>query len=509
MKEKDKRLGLGKRIVSFLLMIVICASCGITSFAANYESEPNNSIGKANNISVNTTYYASGEYVGGTYDDYYKFSTSSDGYIQIQASKEYGKTYLEIEIYKYDGTDTTKLLYESVSTYSETGTTSKLGLPKGTYYLNISYSGDYNFKVNFTASKYWEKETNNNIKQANNISINTNYYASGEYVGGTYDDYYKFSTSSDGYIKIQASKEYGKTYLEIEIYKYDGTDTTKLLYESVSTDSETGTTKKLGLPKGTYYLNISYSCGDYNFKVLFGTSGGSEKTTKTTTTKTKTTTTTTTKPAAPESPAAITEKTPDRIDNNDNGGGVINENKQVFEPSTYATVPDIPEDDIENDTIEDDDYTYVIIDYTVIITDYHGDSDVAVVPTEADTPEGRYDVTGIGDNAFSNSKARTIQVPSSITSFGTNAFGEDDGTERVIVCEEGSPAAAYCEEYGIPCEFTNSTVSDAEPSDNSPTKNDKIILAVLGGLLILAVAAVLIVFIVKKDKNNRIDGENQ
>ena len=93
------------------------------------------------------------------------------------------------------------------------------------------------------------------------------------------------------------------------------------------------------------------------------------------------------------------------------------------ESSTYVTVPEIPSDEGDSQTIEDNNYTYIIINYTVIITDYHGDDEVAVVPSETNTPEGRYEVTGIGDNALRNSRAKTIQIPSSVNSFGRNAFG--------------------------------------------------------------------------------------
>ena len=502
MKTEDRKIGLSKKIISFMLMIVICASCCITSFAANYESEPNNSIGKANTISVNTTYYATGDKNSNTDDDYYKFTTSSDGYVQISAEKGYEESSLEMYLYKYDGTDTTLLLNDNVKYHSEKNKTAKIGLAKGTYYLCIDFYGDdYNFIITFTPSNKWEKEFNNNVKTANTISVNTTYYGTGDANSSTDADYYKFSTSSDGYIQINAAKVYEADRLDMYLYKYDGTEQTELLYDSVNYHSETTTTKKIYLSKGTYYLCIDFYGDDYNFQVLFSTSGGEKKTSQKSESKTTTTVKTTTAATAPSKASSPDEKSAAPQESRSES--------VTRESSTYVTVPEIPSDEGDSQTIEDNNYTYIIINYTVIITDYHGDDEVAVVPSETNTPEGRYEVTGIGDNAFRNSRAKTIQIPSSVNSFGRNAFGEDDGTNRVIICEEGSPAAAYCSANGIRCEYTNlQDKSGAFGGSGAETKSNKKIIIIILFALVLAAAVVLIVVIIKKDNKKRASDNN-
>lgn len=121
--------------MAFILIDVIIVSCCITSFAANYESEPNNSISQANTISINTTYYATGDKNSNTDDDYYKFTIDSDGFIPISTTKDYDSGRIYMEIIKYDGSKSSTLLDEQTDYTSELYTTSKLGLSKGTYFL--------------------------------------------------------------------------------------------------------------------------------------------------------------------------------------------------------------------------------------------------------------------------------------------------------------------------------------------------------------------------------------
>ncbi|WP_455931570.1 hypothetical protein, partial [Priestia aryabhattai] len=68
---------------------------------------------------------------------------------------------------------------ESVEGYAVT----QVGLPKGTYYIQIEDSSDaydkpYEIKVGFTASNNYEKEFNNNLTNANTINLNQTYKGS-------------------------------------------------------------------------------------------------------------------------------------------------------------------------------------------------------------------------------------------------------------------------------------------------------------------------------------------
>ncbi len=267
MKKTKKIISL---LLSVLMIITTISALSITSAAAYYESEPNDSRANADSISTNTTVY--GVCNTSNDDDYYKFSLSSQGYITItmnHAQLDYGSWYVHL----YDTNGNKLYSWYFNATYAS-NSTEKIGLSAGTYYVDIEYNYnvagvDYNFKVNYTQSNYWESESNDSRTKADNISVNTTYYG----VSNTSSDgdYYKFSLSSQGYITItmnHAQLDYGSWYVNL----YD-TNGDKLYYWYFDAAYASNSTEKIGLPAGTYYVDIEYNYNvagvDYNFKVNY------------------------------------------------------------------------------------------------------------------------------------------------------------------------------------------------------------------------------------------------
>ena len=265
MKKTRKIISL---LLSILMIITAISALSITSAAAYYESEPNDSISTADSISTNSTVYGvsntSSDY------DYYKFSLSSKGYITItmnHAQLDYGSWYVCL----YDTNGNKLYSWQFNATYAS-NSTEKIGLPAGTYYVDIEYNYnvvgvDYNFKVNYTQSNYWESESNDSRTKADNISVNTTYYG----VSNTSSDYdyYKFSLSSQGYITITMNHDkldYGSWH--VCLYDTNG----KELYSwQFNATYASNSTEKIGLPAGTYYVDIEYGYNvkgvDYSFIV--------------------------------------------------------------------------------------------------------------------------------------------------------------------------------------------------------------------------------------------------
>ena len=267
MKKTRKIISL---LLSILMIITTISALSITSAAAYYESEPNDSISTADSISTNSTVYG----VSNTKSDYdyYKFSLSSQGYITItmnHAQLDYGYW----NVYLYDTNGNKMYQWEFDASYAS-NSTEKIGLPAGTYYADIEYGYnvkgvDYSLKVNYTQTNYWETESNDSRTKADNISVNTTYYG----VSNTKSDYdyCKFSLSSQGYITIAMNHaQLDSGYWNVYLYDTNGN---KMYQWEFDASYASNSTEKIGLPAGTYYADIEYGYNvkgvDYNFKVNY------------------------------------------------------------------------------------------------------------------------------------------------------------------------------------------------------------------------------------------------
>ena len=265
MKKTRKIISL---LLSILMIITTISALSITSAAAYYESEPNDSISTADSISTNSTVYG----VNNTYsdDDYYKFSLSSQGYITITMNHaQLDSGYWTVSLYDVNGN---RMYQWDFNAAYASNSTEKIGLPAGTYYVDIENGSnvkgvDYNFKVNYTQTNYWESESNGSRTKADNISVNTTYYG----VTNTYsdEDYYKFSLSSQGYITITMNHaQLDSGYWNVYLYDTNGN---KLYDWQFNATYASNSTEKIGLPAGTYYVDIENGSNvkgvDYSFIV--------------------------------------------------------------------------------------------------------------------------------------------------------------------------------------------------------------------------------------------------
>ncbi len=260
----------------------IYASTGNYNFTVSFESaganiaEPNNNISQAKKISFNSQ--VKGQIAINDKDDYYKFTLSSAGKIKLSVTS-YMQYYCAV-IYDADGIE---LWYtdfnEWISTTGKRSDTYTLDFEKGTYYLKINgyeyddiyaSTGNYNFTVSFESAGANIAEPNNNISQAKKISFNSQ--VKGQIAINDKDDYYKFTLSSAGKIKLSVTS-YMQYYCAV-IYNADGNE---VWYtddnEWISTTQKRSDTHIIDLAKGTYYLKINgyeyddiyASTGNYNF----------------------------------------------------------------------------------------------------------------------------------------------------------------------------------------------------------------------------------------------------
>jgi hypothetical protein len=197
---------------------------------------------------------------GGVYDqsDYYQFTTTNDGNINLSFLSTEAGHYNTIYLYDIDGTT----LLASASGYGSASLT-ELGLAAGTYYARMyyystsEYSGYTLTNTVITDGIVNDIELNDTPLTALSMSENgsVNGHIGYRINGGTYDqsDYYQFTTTNDGNITIAFSSTEALHYNSIYLYDADGTTSLGSAsgYGGASFTSN-------GLAAGTYYARMYY-----------------------------------------------------------------------------------------------------------------------------------------------------------------------------------------------------------------------------------------------------------
>ena len=261
--------------LSIIMAVILSLSFAITAYAAN-ESEDNNTMDSATSIAVNESVHGS---IGDKNDkDWYRVYVPSDGAVSFQFEHTVlssTNTYWEMYLYQSDGVTPIygKDTYWNIPG-NENKTTAEMGLPAGTYYIQIlPYSSSrydtstYTLRVNHTASNVWETEINNSASTADMISVNTDYY--GSICGKNDGDWYAVTVPQNGYVTFQFSHTVlssTSTYWEMYLYQSDGVTPIygKDTYWNIP-GNENKTTAEIGLPADTYYIQIlPYSSDRYD-----------------------------------------------------------------------------------------------------------------------------------------------------------------------------------------------------------------------------------------------------
>ena len=484
--------GMFKKAVGLALAFIIIAMCAVSALAAQ-EKEPNDTTKQENNISVNTVVYGATHSNDGY--DWYKFTIKQDGYVWIDFTHDCGASVHFINFCYNDG-NLEDYMFLVFNDKQEKGSSPKQGLPAGTYYIQVSrpysyettdpYTTNYSLKVNFKASNDWEKEFNDTIVTANTISAGKTVFGSTH--NDDSEDWYKFTINQDGYVWLDFTHDYGKGSHDVYLYSYDGTYKEKHMYFDISSSQEKKSSTKQGLSAGTYYILVDRSTSyttNYSLKVNFSTSSGGGSSSGGSTAPSKT----------PNTQSTTTTKHSTAISSSDYINITADNNAQTYQSGNF--------------------YYYIDVNYNIVINNYSGSDTYVEIPSEINGKP----VIGIADNAFAGTPAQIIYVPSSVSQFGQNAFGQDDGESREIMCEDGSYAQAYADSNGI----ANETVADKnEASSNAAAKKNKaekktaeskskklstpmiIIICVAAA----AIIAVVVVIIVMSRKKNEFEADN-
>lgn len=461
-----------RKIAAVLIAIVVlCAAVPNVAFAQSGET-----MGNAININLNETVSAERYYC------YYKFTIDKPGYIQLKVDHSYNGGEFFCVVFQSKNPDAMEYQWDKFYNLharktAVTTTGSKMGLKAGTYYLEIFTDStaeaiDYDLTVMFTAANDWEAEKNDNVTTANNIKLNEVKYGHiGEQVGNY--DYFKIDIPSDGKYDIEINHDYlniSHDAIEVSVRTYNGTDEKKCgSFFSKGTTEKTKDTFELSA--GTYYIRVEDYAraffGEYSIVVKKSSATGG-------------------KPSQGSSGNSNSAKPA-------GGSNVVTDAPQgVTESETFAQINAEVEKEASSAEIKFyDDFKYIVINVNVYICGYSGSSKKVKIPSEIDGMP----VVGITDNAFAKTSTQEITVPSSVSEFGKNAFGEEDGETRTIVASNGSPAEAYALSAGM-----NLKKHSTKPSRGIDDSTKFKVVAACAAFAVIGSAAVITLIVVKKCK---------
>lgn len=454
-----------------LAIVLLCAAVPNVAFAQSGET-----MGNAININLNETVSAERYYC------YYKFTIDRPGYIQLKVDHSYNGGEFFCVVFQSKTLDAMEYQWDKFYNLharktAETTTGSKMGLKAGTYYLEIHTDStaeaiDYDLTVMFTAANDWEAEKNDNVATANNIKLNEVKYGHiGEQVGNY--DYFKIDIPSDGKYEIVINHDYSNIShdaIVVSVRTYDGTDEKKCgSFFSKGTTEKTKDT--FDLSAGTYYIRVE----DYA-RAFFGEYS-----------------------IVIKKSSATVSKPSHESSGNSNGAKPAGGNNVVTaapssatESETFAQINAEVEKEASSAEIKFyGDFKYIVINVNIYICGYVGSDEKVEIPSEIDGMP----VVGITDNALAKTSAQEIAVPSSVSEFGKNAFGEEDGETRTIVAEEGSPAEAYALSTGM-----NLKKFSAKDSSKNSSDMKLIVIAVSAVVAVIGAAAVVTLIVLKKRK---------
>lgn len=453
-----------------LAIVLLCAAVPNVAFA-----QDNFSFDTAKKISLNTTTAC----MGSGRSVYYKFTINEPGYIESVIEHEYDSASFTCKLYDEPQDDKGHICFSVSERESIISRSDKIGLDVGTYYLLISSrygNGDLQFDltVNFTPADDWERERNDNVVTANALKIGKTLYGTIDYYER---DYFKFEIPSDGMYKLSMAHKYseGTSYgINATIETYDGTEEKKV--DTMSCYNDYGqTSQTFSLSAGTYYLRLygNLCSADYTVRIdkvkssSGGSSGGSGSSSGNSNKNT------TAKPAG--------------------GNNVVTAApSSATESETFAQINAEVEKEASSAEIKFyGDFKYIVINVNIYICGYVGSDEKVEIPSKIDGMP----VVGITDNAFAKTSAQELTVPSSVSEFGKNAFGEEDGETRTIVAEEGSPAEAYALSTGM-----NLKKFSAKDSSKNSSDMKLIVIAVSAVVAVIGAAAVVTLIVLKKRK---------
>ena len=262
-----------KRLFSLFIAFILLCETIVGGCPQNVKAE---AIGNYISYTLGTT--AAGKFTEDTNKQYYKFTLSTSGCINITGFAY--MSYIDVGIYDINANNVfEKRLYCNSTTQIITIDEDEY-LTSGTYYMrlyNNSETDSYNFNIKFTSSNETYLETNggsnNSFTTANEVKTDGTVY-NAQLAWNDEKDFWKVKLDKSGSIKFD-STFFNISSVDWNIYDDKGNE---LLDETEYADSVTENiviNEKIYLASGTYYIVISKrneNYGRYQFTLNFTSS---------------------------------------------------------------------------------------------------------------------------------------------------------------------------------------------------------------------------------------------
>ncbi len=254
------------------------------------EKEYNDSYKTATPILLDQVYNGTNRRMDGfDEDDWFTFTLPEDGVVTVDLDHEETAgtdRYANLKIYRYDDVkgfeeDEDENVNEDVLgrwnlEQNDSLASPKMGLPAGTYLIRLNLNHPekvgYQLKVNFEASAAWEKEKNNEYKNANELTVGSEQTSiSGTIIGYsetssdylTDYDWYKVTAPGNGKLDLSFQHEKissAEAYWDVKMYSYDkktGLSTSSVAGASVKGNAN-HTFGPIGMKEGdTFYIRVA------------------------------------------------------------------------------------------------------------------------------------------------------------------------------------------------------------------------------------------------------------
>lgn len=236
----------------------------------------------------NSTDYTLGNTQNGTLTEngsekqYYKFTLSSSGKIQIT-----GSAYMEwVYLYIYD--ENANEIWSNNLHWNSTSEVITIDKPvyltSGTYYFCVGRDGNrfgnYNFKIELTSTNETFSETNggsnNSIALANLVKTGGQLY-NAQLAVNDEKDFWKFELNTSGKVNFNATF-YNMEWAYWKLYDENGVELLSRNPSWNQTTTNITMSEELHLTKGIYYISVSLDgrrYGKYIFSLLFSSSNES------------------------------------------------------------------------------------------------------------------------------------------------------------------------------------------------------------------------------------------
>lgn len=255
------------RIISKHILLFVALLTILACYANAYASP---AFSNAQKVSINKSFSDNITQGYSSQCKTYKFTVPNDGYLKIlfnNPEQFSSDAFWNAQLYNasYE-----QMLSQDIHGNTTSTMLTPMGVRKGTYYFCVqstNYSSarstdKFSVQIKFQKSDVWEKEFNENFRDASPMKVNTLYYGTLRYGYSSEQDYYAFTMPSDGYITLKMKyprQETSNDYWKVTLYNSK--------YEEITSRYATGnlallTFPQIGIPKGKYYVSVksaSYS----------------------------------------------------------------------------------------------------------------------------------------------------------------------------------------------------------------------------------------------------------